>query len=237
MINVLQDALLNERSLTKVDINKLILAQQVARDGSMDALSSQYDRMLLDRRPSESNRLSEAIQSRQRRIGAAEEPQYPVRRQLTLPAAPRSNSPEPLRRVRTLPVPLPRGLCRYSEDLQMTRKSLGPSFDATASHRCPACGLLIRVSADDTWVLEARTPVTVSDSYGGEQQVIEARTFEVGARFVVKCHTEDGEFACVLCPQYRDVDAICGNVESLVRHLGQVHTSAQFEREVDLVSV
>ena len=49
VINVLQDALLNDRKLSKADIHRLVQAQDNARQGSMEALRDQYDRMLQDR--------------------------------------------------------------------------------------------------------------------------------------------------------------------------------------------
>lgn len=57
------------------------------------------------------------------------------------------------------------------------------------------------------------------------------------ARFVAKCHTSHGEFACVLCDKFRDKDCICRSVESLVTHLGKEHGSEEFERDGDLVSM
>ena len=48
VINVLQDALLNDRKLSKADIHRLITAQDNARQGSLDALRDQYDRMIQD---------------------------------------------------------------------------------------------------------------------------------------------------------------------------------------------
>ena len=48
VINVLQDALLNDRKLSKADIHRLISAQDNARQGSLDALRDQYDRMIQD---------------------------------------------------------------------------------------------------------------------------------------------------------------------------------------------
>ena len=227
VINVLQDALLNERSLTKADINKLIAAQQAARDGSMDALNGQYSRMIAGAPPPRQRLLPEAQGRRDRFIENEEPPPRPMQRQLTLPAL-QQRSPSPLRRAQTAPAPSPHLFCRYSEELQFSRKPLTPSFDPGSSHRCPACSLHIRVSASDAWILEMRKPVLVNDGYGGEQQAISTRTYEVGGRFVVKCHTEEGEFACVLCQQHRDVDTMCGNVESLVQHLGQSHNSDQF---------
>lgn len=55
------------------------------------------------------------------------------------------------------------------------------------------------------------------------------------SRFVVKCHDGQGKFACVLCDRNRDLDCICRDVGSLVKHLGSSHTFEEFERDGDLV--
>jgi hypothetical protein len=235
VINVLQDALADNRNLSQADLNRLIAAQETARVGSINALNAQYDRMVREQR-SRRKSLAEGT-LRQRRILPSEEPVLSARRQLTLPPA-RSESVEPLRRARTLPVAMPNGLCLYSEELQRTEQPLSSSFSSRGSHRCPVCDLYIDTAAPDNWIIEVRKPVLTYDNHLEEERhAVETRSFEVGARFVVKCHTEGGEFACVLCPRYRDVDAFCGNVESLITHLGQKHTSDQFEEEIDLLSV
>jgi hypothetical protein len=67
-----------------------------------------------------------------------------------------------------------------------------------------------------------------------ETEVMETREFRLGLRFVVKCHTEEGEYACVLCSKFRDRDAICRTVESLVSHVGNFHEVGELERDADL---
>jgi len=67
-----------------------------------------------------------------------------------------------------------------------------------------------------------------------EKEVLEEREFRLGQRFIIKCHTEDGEFACILCSRHRDVDVVCGSVETLVNHVGRSHDVEEFEKEVDL---
>jgi hypothetical protein len=67
-----------------------------------------------------------------------------------------------------------------------------------------------------------------------QKEVLEEREFRLGQRFIIKCHTEDGEFACILCNRHRDVDVICRSVESLVNHVGRAHTADEFEKEIDL---
>lgn len=46
VIGVLQDALYNGRSLSEEDMKRLVAAQNTARDGSIEALQGQYERML-----------------------------------------------------------------------------------------------------------------------------------------------------------------------------------------------
>ena len=185
-------------------MSKLIAAQEAARDGSLDALDGQYMRLITEER------------TRSKSVSAP-------KRQLTLPAAPqRERSLSPIRRVRTLPLSPPSLYCPYSEDLQhIPKNSISSSFAPGVSHSCPACGVRINIDSQNTWIFES----------AGGRNVPDVR---ITARFILKCHTENGEFACLLCHRYRDVDSICGNPESLVRHLGQVHSIEQMEREEDL---
>jgi hypothetical protein len=101
---------------------------------------------------------------------------------------------------------------------------------------CPACGLRLDVTADDFWMIGKRTPLTVVD-HGIPTSVLETREFRLGQRFAVKCHTPDGEYACVLCSENRDVDAICRTVDSLVKHVGTFHEVEELERDEDLREV
>lgn len=78
-----------------------------------------------------------------------------------------------------------------------------------------------------------RTPLTVIEG-GYKSEVMETREFRLGQRFAVKCHTPEGEYACVICSRERDSDAICRNVEALVKHVGTYHEVDELEREVDL---
>ena len=227
VIEVLQQALLEGRRLTKADINCLIAAQHSARQGSLDALRDQYDRML------------EEPRKRSLPIEYESRPRSPARRQLTLPApidSPKDDSFAPVRRVQTMPAAhsgssSPQPLyCHYALDLQAdVRRPLSPAFSPSGSQRCPACAVTIPVSTKDTWVFETRTPLRE------DPNLVEVRTFTMDARLVVKSHTPEGELACMLCSNERDVDCICRSVEALVRHVGKVHTSDEFEREADMV--
>ncbi|KAF2195537.1 hypothetical protein K469DRAFT_681842 [Zopfia rhizophila CBS 207.26] len=195
VIQVLQDALYNDRQLTRADINRLITASQSAREGSLDALRQQYQRMAIDAPP-------------QRALP-------PPKRASTIIEA------EPL-------------FCRYSLDLQyIPNKPLATDFAPGGGCRCPACGVRLAAESDDFWQIGKRTPIIIAEG-GYEKEVFEEREFHLGQRFVIKCHTVDGEYACVLCNKNRDVDAICRTVESLVNHVGRFHDITELEQEVDL---
>lgn len=217
VINVLQDAVINQRPLTKADEHRLIVAQQTARQGSLDALRDQYDRML--------------DQQQSRSIGYD-----PPRRQLTLPTQVDSSTDDsfpPPRRVKTLPAlqspPDDLLYCRYATDLQAEpKRNLVSSFAPTGSQRCPACDVRIPVSTQNIWDFETRTPV-------GDDSQYEVKSFTFDARLIVKSHTPSGELACYLCYSERDKDAFCPNVGALIKHLGSgFHTREEFEREVDM---
>jgi hypothetical protein len=125
--------------------------------------------------------------------------------------------------------------CRYSLDLQyMSNKPLASTFAPGGSCQCPACGVRLDVTADDFWMIGKRTPTVVIDKGGYETEVMEAREFRLAQRFVLKCHTPEGEYACTICNRNRDVDAICRTVDSLVKHVGTFHDVDELEREADL---
>ncbi|RYP04491.1 hypothetical protein DL764_004430 [Monosporascus ibericus] len=224
VIDVLQAALYDGRQLTHADVARLVAASDAARDGSLDALRQQRQRLMATEAPL---------------------PRLPP------PSSQRSLSPPANRRpVATLPAPDDELFCRYSLDLQYARnKPLASSFAPGGDCRCPACGVrLAEARPDDFWAITKRVVVKSHDdgtSSGGgsydkhgqrRQEVIEEeREFHLGQRFVVKCHTPDGEFACVLCNRHRGADALCRSVETLVNHVGRRHDVAELEREVDLL--
>ncbi|KAH8726379.1 hypothetical protein GQ44DRAFT_725968 [Phaeosphaeriaceae sp. PMI808] len=202
VIGVLQDALNNDRQLTRTDQAKLIAASNAAREGSLNALQQAQQRM------SSNNSIRSA--SPQRSIA-------------------------PPKRASTAIMDLSDQLfCRYSLDLQYVQnKPLAANFAPGGSCQCPACGILLDVTADDFWMIGKRTPMTVIE-HGYETEVMETREFRLGQRFVLKCHTPDGEYACTICSRNRDVDAICRTVDSLVKHVGTFHDVDELDREIDL---
>ncbi|KAF2821696.1 hypothetical protein CC86DRAFT_301973 [Ophiobolus disseminans] len=205
VINVLQDALNNDRQLTRADQAKLIAASNAAREGSLNALQQAQQRM-------SSNRSSRS-----------ESP-------------PRSIAPP--KRASTVIMDAPDQLyCRYSLDLQYAQnKPLAASFAPGGSCACPACGVPLDVTADDFWMIGKRIPRTIIDQ-GYQTEITETREFRLGQRFVLKCHTPDGEYACTICNKNRDVDAICRTVDSLVKHVGGFHDVNELESEIDLREV
>ncbi|RYP65472.1 hypothetical protein DL771_008299 [Monosporascus sp. 5C6A] len=226
VIDVLQAALYDGRQLTAADVARLVAASDAARDGSLDALRQQRQRLTTTEVPS------------------------PLP---SLPPSRRSFSPPANRRpVAALPAPGDELFCRYSLDLQHTRnKPLASSFAPGGDCRCPACGVrLAAAQPDDFWAITKRVVVkshddgTSSGSGGYERHgqrrqelVEEEREFHLGQRFVVKCHTPDGEFACLLCNRHRDADALCRSVEALVNHVGRRHDVSELEREADLLEI
>lgn len=175
---------------------KLIAASNSAREGSLDALRGQQQRLAID-------------------------------------APPQRALPPPTKRSSVI-VEHDSLFCRYSLDLQFSpSKPLGPDFSLGGSCRCPDCGLRLGVEEDDFWQIGKRKPILIQDG-AYEKEIIETREFRLGQRFVVKCHTTEGEFACILCNKHRDVDALCRSVESLVNHVGRFHDMSELEREVDL---
>ncbi|KZM20208.1 uncharacterized protein EKO05_0001111 [Ascochyta rabiei] len=203
VITVLQDALYNDRQLTRSDMAKLVAASNSAREGSLRALQDQQQRL--------SSHSSNRSPSPQRSIAAP-----------------------PKRSSTSLVDASDQLFCRYSLDLQyVPNKPLAASMAPGGSCECPACGIRLDVTGEDFWMIGKRTPLTIIEK-GYETDIMETREFCLGQRFAVKCHTPDGEYACVICSKNRDVDAICRNVESLVKHVGTYHEVEELEREVDL---
>jgi hypothetical protein len=124
--------------------------------------------------------------------------------------------------------------CRYALDLEhIPGKPLASTFAPGGTCACPSCGIRLDVTSEDFWMIGKRTPITIIDK-GYETSMLETREFRLGQRFVIKCHTPEGEYACVICSKGRDVDAICRTVESLVKHVGTFHDVDELEREQDL---
>ena len=127
--------------------------------------------------------------------------------------------------------------CRYAQDLQfMPSRPLARDFAPGGSCQCPSCFAAIDATADDFWKIGKCTPRIVADR-GYEKEILETREFVLGQRFVIKCHTPDGKYACVLCNNFRNQDAICRTVEALVRHVGNYHDISEIIKDKDLREV
>lgn len=143
-----------------------------------------------------------------------------------------SKSSNGKRPMKALPPPPNDLFCRYAQDLQASQLPLHPNFKHSGSHRCPHCLVTIPVDTRDVWVLSTHFPKSKSSSPSSNSKT---RDYRMDARFVAKCHTTAGEYACVLCDRYRDMDCLCRSVDALVKHLGTAHTPDEFEGDGDLV--
>lgn len=242
VIQVLQDALANDRQLTRADMAKLVQASDAARQGSIDALRDQQQRLaLLQRDPSPPPPpRSSSSSSRYRALEIAAPPPPPppqsfARDRALLPAPPPNRSSTIIYDDHDVDGdPL---FCAYSIHLQQhPSKPLSSSFSPTGARTCPACTVPLDISPSDFWAIGKTTPLLLGRGER-EREVAETREFHLGQRFVVKCHTRDGEFACVLCSRFRDRDAICRSVEGLVNHVGRFHEVDELERDADLREV
>lgn len=208
VISVLQDALYSDRQLSHSDISKLIAASNQAREGSL-----------------------EALRQAQQRLGGS---QVGSRSHRSL------SPPRSLPLSQRAPTVVPDGpeqlFCQYALDLQHSQsKPLAATFAPGGRCVCPVCGIQADVTSEDFWMIGKRIPITVYDKTTGyESEILETREFRLGQRFVVKCHTPDGEYACTICNKGSEVDAICRTVESLVKHVGTYHDATELEREPDL---
>ncbi|KAF2877744.1 hypothetical protein BDV95DRAFT_480258 [Massariosphaeria phaeospora] len=217
VIQVLQDALYNDRPLSRADMARLVAASTAAREGSIDALRQQQARLALDPAPQRALSLSDA----------------PSRQPPRAPSVALSLSGPPKRASTVLDTTSPL-YCRYALALQHApSKPLAASFAPGGDCRCPDCGLRLGATSADFWQIGKSAHVIIAEG-GYEKEVLETREFHLGQRFVLKCHTADGEYACVLCSRYRDVDALCRSVEALVNHVGRFHDVGELERDADL---
>ena len=230
VIDVLQDAMISGRTLGRDDMQRLIAAQESAKQGSLDAMRDQYQRMNV----SDGRRRSMA-------------PDVDYRRQLTLPSPVVDSGYEdfgPPRRVRTAPVNSSRSAdsssdstyCKYALDLQSdSRAPILSVFSPGGSQTCPACRAHVDVTTQNVWVLETRKPLP-SDQQDDKGGLVELRKYKMDARLILKSHVPDGGFTCAICSQdeSRDADAYCGSVAALITHIGRDHLREDFEREVDI---
>lgn len=324
VIRVLEDAMYNNRYIDPPGLDRLLFASRTARNGSLDALRGQYQRLLLELPPApplveppppqrgrEFIRVAE-VQSREptpapgspRRllgpppppqrylqevtrvteIGQGKKPREPA------PAPPMPSSSRNGHRTKSNPAVGMDFFCRYSLDLQRTSDMpLSRTFDPRDEHHhpnpvsfpppargrrtgtthCPTCRVSLDVDATDVWEIEI--PVFVRDkaesvqrrgrsrsrSKQRKEDVItttatnqrrrEIRRFRIPARFVIKCHTPEGDFVCALCCGPQDgyhhraggggggvVVVLCEDAEALVDHVAREHRIGDIENEWDI---
>ncbi|KAF5575107.1 hypothetical protein FPCIR_13300 [Fusarium pseudocircinatum] len=124
--------------------------------------------------------------------------------------------------------------CRYALDLQyIPERPLASTFEPRGDCRCPACDVFLDVEADDAWAIGKTATRVITEQGGYKREIDEELEFHISPRFVIKCHTPEGEFACVLCSRFRDGDVLCPSADTLVNHIGREHTVAEMEREPD----
>ncbi|KAI0197453.1 hypothetical protein EV127DRAFT_11273 [Xylaria flabelliformis] len=195
VIDVLQEALLNRRSLSHGDVQRLIAASVAARNGSLDALRQQYQRLSFEA--------------------------FPQHR--SLPETRHHSSDGGTEQL----------FCRYSLALQHTPDlPLSASFGPRGDGFCPACKVQLDPETSDTyWHVVKMVPVSIE---GEKEESMGEYHFDLGQRFIVKCHTERGDYACVLCRKHSNVDIVCRSVPTLVNHVSKEHDIRELETEVDL---
>lgn len=151
-------------------------------------------------------------------------------------------------------------------DLQLSPRRLSQAFDPGKGSSCPTCGLNLAVDSADMWEFnllgEPSTTVKAAKtekaggkekekdkdrgrSTSGKEMVIVKEQkqkmvrFRVPAKFVVKCHTPEGDYACVLCcgprGDYSGVVVLCDDPEALVDHVAKDHDASEIEKEIDII--
>lgn len=287
VIRVLEDALYNHRPVDAAALDRLLWASRAARDGSLDALRSQYQRLLLalpppppPSRPPQRGRGQDFVRVMHSDVPKAREPTPgpPPRRRLLGPPPPPPLSPPPQRGygqvTRVTEVVSKKAnkkpdsnhdigvdlFCRYSLDLQrMSDMALSRTFDPPEAKQhppaaprgsrhhhhhpgphCPACREPLAVDATDEWAIEIpvlRVPRgrSRSRSRGRRERGETIKRFRIPARFVIKCHTPEGDFLCALCCGRQNV-VFCEDAEALVDHVAREHRIGDIEREWDILA-
>ncbi|KAK5627242.1 hypothetical protein RRF57_002957 [Xylaria bambusicola] len=195
-IITLQEALVNRQSLSHGDVQRLIAASLAARNGSLDALRQQYQRLSFEAPPQQPRSLTSTSHS-------------------------------------TIDVGTGELFCKYSLTLQGTPGlPLSASFAPGGDGRCHHCGVQLDPETPDTyWHVEKRVAANTNDSKGDSTKEYH---FDLGQRFIVKCHTERGQYACVLCRRYGEIDIVCRSVPTLVNHVSKEHTVWELDADPDL---
>ncbi|KAF2971220.1 hypothetical protein GQX73_g2311 [Xylaria multiplex] len=153
-IITLQEALLNRHSLSHGDVQRLIAASLAARNGSLDALRQQYQRLSFE--------------------------SYP--QPISLPGTSHRSSDSGGGEL----------FCKYSLTLQsMPGLPLSGSFAPGGDGQCPSCRIQLDPETTNTyWHIEKKLAANTQAENGDSTKEYH---FDLGQRFIVKCHTERGE--------------------------------------------
>jgi len=207
VISVLENALYNNRNINQVDLAKLFQASEAAREGSLGLLHDQYQRMLT----------AAPVQG---------SPAPTKRTQRALPPG-ASSSPS---LIDTSPL-----FCRYSVDLQKNpNRPLASNLQPGGDNACPACDTRLAIEQGRVWKIIKEIERVKKSTAKYDDILIEERTFHLSNRFVVKCHRDNGQFACVLCNRNRDVDTVWETANSLVKHVWRAHESEEYGADPDI---
>ncbi|KAF1941566.1 hypothetical protein EJ02DRAFT_404367 [Clathrospora elynae] len=231
LLNIHQDLLLSTYmapSSSHSHLARLIETTRTARAVSIHALNLQYQRMLPPVPPS---RLEPPMT-----IPGAFPPSAD-RRRSGQGSRSRSSSPGDSAPVKPKPAPKPpvhgtRLFCVYARDLQRNASMpLSDDYKAGGDNTCPFCRAYIATRPGKAWEIIVDSCKGTTD----EHPKSTSRTFLVKNRFVIKCHRENGSFACVLCSRFMEADTVCKGVGALMDHMWREHTSEELERDGDIV--
>lgn len=212
VINILQQAVYTGQQPSKADMATLFQASEAARQGTVDALSGQY-RRLLDGEP-----LQRARTMPLKAIAG------PPSRAVSVQGS-RRGSVQPS--IRGLPEPDPL-YCYYATALQdRPNKGLSTNFAPGGNCICEACGTELPLVPGRAFQIYKED----SEVRGGEAR------YHILNRFLVKCHRSNGEFACVLCTRNRKVDTIWEDVRAFAKHISRAHDANEYFMEVDIEEV
>jgi len=242
VIHLLEDALFTG----KLDnINKLYNASEFARQGSIDALQGQYQRMLQAaplRRPIGPVRRISSTPTMKQGYAKSVQPQ-PARTEKAITevrieedARPANGSVKETAALASFDATGPL-FCAYAANLQDSDDALDVCFSKGGSQACPLCGTRVPVEAGRAWKVEKERVKEQIKTPEFVDEVIEERTFLINNRFIIKSHREMAGFSCVLCYRHRDRDTICESIAGLVKHIWQKHDVAEYEDDLDMKEV
>ncbi|KAK3686241.1 hypothetical protein B0T22DRAFT_467535 [Podospora appendiculata] len=243
VIALLQDALFTDRP---IDMAKLYEASELAREGTIQALRDQHQRLIAPASPPQQQQQQQqqlTLPSRARRP-------HTLRRSSSTPTISLSTTSTttssaestPSSRHTALSRRPPQLFCPYATHLQQTPSSPLPAT-------CPTCAtplILQTAQGRQQWkidkdvtiserVIKSRDPAQLDELV----KTVEARSYLLTSRFMAKCHRPgpEGGYACVLCARYRERDTVCRFAESLARHVAERHVAEEVMADGDVRDV